>query len=151
MSIRHIRSASKFRQTVLIIDDQPIALSIHSAILKSLDFDLKIVCMTDPIEALEWMRNKQIDLIISDFRMHHMDGMQFIEAVNEACHNSTREIIVITAITDPKIHQSLLSAGVSACLMKPVHAEELSRISRCLLKKVSAISINNNAAVTSLC
>ena len=36
MKVSSIRSAAKFRQTALVIDDQTTALDIHAAILKSL-------------------------------------------------------------------------------------------------------------------
>jgi two-component system, chemotaxis family, chemotaxis protein CheY len=140
MSVSSIRSASKFRQTVLLIDDQPTVLAIHSAILKSLKLNLKIVTMTDPLEALEWMHNKQVDLIVTDFRMHQMNGMQFVEAINRADdHTPPKAIIVITVMKDIKTHQELISAGASACLTKPVKAEELADMARKLLKQSELI------------
>ena len=135
MSVSSIRSARKFRQTALLIDDQSIVLDIHAAILKSLKMDLKIVKMTDPAEALEWMKNKQVDLIITDFRMHQMDGMQFVQAIKNACNELRHSIIVVTAIKDQTTHQELIAAGVSACLTKPAQTQELARIAKNLLEE----------------
>ena len=135
MKVSSIRSAAKFRQTALLIDDQPTVLDIHTAILKSLKLDLKIVTMTNPIEALEWSKNKQIDLIITDFRMHQMDGMQFVEAINKESGGQLRPIIVVTVMKDLKIHQELLAAGAAACLTKPVQAEKLAKIAKTLLEQ----------------
>jgi len=135
MTISNIRSASKFKQTALLIDDQPTVLDIHGAILKSLKLNLKIVTMTDPVEALEWMQNKQVDLIITDFRMHKMNGMQFVEAINSANDGPPTPIIVVTVLKDIKIHQELIAAGASACLTKPVQADELASIARNLLEQ----------------
>lgn len=135
MSISSIRSARKFRQTALLIDDQSTVLDIHAAILKSLKMDLKIVKMTDPVDALEWMENKQVDLIITDFRMHQMDGMQFVQAIKNACNVLWHSIIVVTAIKDHTIHQELIAAGASACLTKPAQTQELANIAKTLLEK----------------
>jgi two-component system, chemotaxis family, chemotaxis protein CheY len=135
MSVSSIRSARKFRQTALLIDDQSTVLDIHAAILKSLKMDLKIVKMTDPVEALEWMKNKQVDLIITDFRMHQMDGMQFVQAIKNACHVLWHSIIVVTAIKDPIIHQQLIDAGASASLTKPAQTQELATIAKSLLEE----------------
>ena len=135
MKISSIRSAAKFRQTILVIDDQPTVLDIHVAILKSLKLNLKIVTMTDPVEALKWLCNKQVDLIITDFNMHHMNGIEFIQAIKNSHDDLSMPIIVVTVLKDEKIHQELLSAGVSACLNKPVQTQELARISRLLLEK----------------
>ncbi len=133
MNISSIRSAPKFRQTALLIDDQATVLDIHAAILKSLKMDLNIVTMTDPVEALNWMKNKQVDLIITDFRMHQMNGMQFVQAIKNACHIVWHSIIVVTALKDKTIHQELVAAGAAACLTKPAQTKELADIAKKLL------------------
>lgn len=135
IKVSNIRSAAKFRQTALLIDDQPTVLDIHAAILKSLKMNLKIVKMTDPVEAIDWIRNKQIDLIITDFRMHQMDGMQFMLAIKNACNILLNSIIVVTALKDKTIHQELLAAGAAACLTKPAQTQELATIARTLLEQ----------------
>ncbi|WP_434782398.1 response regulator [Ferrovum myxofaciens] len=135
MPVHDIRSAPSYRQTVLIIDDQPMMLTIHAAVLKSVDPDLRIISMTDPRAALEWMRQKQVDLIITDYRMHNMDGIHFVNTVRRSSFCPLLPIIVVTALKDEKIHQQLLAAGVSACLIKPAQAVQLSQLSRTLLEK----------------
>lgn len=88
--------------------------------------DLKIVKMTDPVEALEWMKNKQVDLIITDFRMHQMDGIQFVQAIKNACNALWNSIIVVTVIDDKTTHNELIAAGATACLTKPAQTKELA-------------------------
>ena len=133
--VSSIRSAPKFRQTVLLIDDQPTLLDIHAAILKSLKMDLNIVTMTDPVEALAWMQNKQVDLIITDFRMHQMDGMQFVQALKNADNVLTHAIVVVTVLKDQATQQELIAAGASACLTKPVQTQELAKVAKNLLEQ----------------
>lgn len=133
--VSNIRSATKFRQTVLLIDDQPTVLDIHTAIIKSLKMDLNIVSMTEPIEALTWVQNKQVDLIITDFRMHQMNGMQFVQALKTSDNVLTHNIVVVTVLKDKAIHQELIAAGASACLTKPVQPEELAKIAKNLLEQ----------------
>ncbi len=135
MKVSSIRSAAKFRQTVLVIDDQPTVLDIHVAVLKSLKMNLKIYTMTDPIEAIKWMINKQVDLIITDFSMHNMNGMEFVQIIKNSGGDMLIPIIVVTVLKNQKVLHELLSAGVSACLQKPVDAQELARTSRLLLNK----------------
>ena len=133
--VSSIRSAPKFRQTVLLIDDQPTLLDIHAAILKSLKMDLNIVTMTDPVEALAWLQNKQVDLIITDFRMHQMDGMQFVQALKNADNVLTHAIVVVTVLKDQATQQELIAAGASACLTKPVPTQELAKVAKALLEQ----------------
>ena len=134
-TISSIRSAPKFRQTVLLIDDQTTVLDIHAAILKSLKMDLKIVSMTDPVEALAWLQNKQVDLIITDFRMHQMDGMQFVQALKNTDNVLTHAIVVVTVLKDQTTQQELIAAGASACLTKPVQTQELAKVAKNLLEQ----------------
>ena len=133
--VSSIRSAPKFKQTVLLIDDQPTLLDIHAAILKSLKMDLNIVTMTDPVEALAWMQNKQVDLIITDFRMHQMDGMQFVQALKNADNVLTHAIVVVTVLKDQATQQELIASGASACLTKPVQTQELAKVAKTLLEQ----------------
>ena len=131
--VSNIRSSTKFKQTVMLIDDQPTVLDIHAAIMKSLNLNLNVVKMTDPVEALAWLQNKQVDLIITDFQMHKMDGRQFVQAIKKSDHVLTRSIVVVTVLKDYAIHQELISAGASACLTKPVQTQELANIAKTLL------------------
>ena len=119
----------------MLIDDQSTVLDIHAAILKSLKMNLKIVTMTDPVEALAWLQNKQVDLIITDFRMHKMDGMQFVQALKNAENVLTHAIVVVTVLKDQATQQELIAAGASACLTKPVQAQELSKVVKNVLQQ----------------
>ena len=119
----------------MLIDDQSTVLDIHAAILKSLKMNLKIVTMTDPIEALAWLQNKQVDLIITDFRMHKMDGMQFVQALKNAENVLTHAIVVVTVLKDQATQQELIAAGASACLTKPVQRQELSNVVKNVLEQ----------------
>lgn len=147
MVISNIRNAQSFKQTVLIIDDQPTVLAIHTAILKSLKMNLNVVAMSDPKEALEWMRYKQVDLVITDFSMMHMDGMEFVQTINQANFVGPRPIIVITVLKDKQLHQELITAGAAACFTKPVNPAGLASMARFLLYKAKEFYQTEQAAL----
>lgn len=135
MKVTSIRNAASFKQTVLLIDDQPTVLDIHAAILKSLKANLKIVTMTDPEEALAWMKNKHVDLVITDYRMPLMDGVSFIKAIRQHSHQPHTAVIVVTIIKDKAVLQELTAAGANACLAKPAKPDELRKLAQSLLVK----------------
>lgn len=135
MVVSNIRSASKFKQTVLIIDDQPTVLSIHAAIIKSLKLNLNVVTMTNPAEALTWMSKRQVDLIVTDFRMMNMNGMEFVETINRTNSAGPKPIIVISVLKDKNLHKELIAAGASACLTKPVNPTSLANMAYFLLDR----------------
>ena len=133
--VRDIRSSTNFKQTVLIVDDQSIALNIHRAILESLKLNLNIVTKTDPFEALEWSKNKQIDLIITDFSMGGMNGLDLIQLINSVHKDKLIPVVIITVLKSKHLHKRLIKAGVSACITKPVSTNSLSNITRFLLQR----------------
>lgn len=135
MTVSDIRSAAKFKQTVLIIDDQQTALDIHQAILKSLRPNLNIVTMTNPLEALKWIKYKQVDLIITDFSMTEMNGMQFVKTMNKTKSVGIAPIVVITVLKDKALHKALIASGATACLTKPVAASNLKKVADFLLNE----------------
>ncbi len=97
--------------------------------------NLNIVTMTDPVKALNWMSHKQVDLVVTDFSMMHMDGMQFVQTINQANNVGPTPIIVITVLKDKRLHKELKAAGAAACLTKPVKSDSLSRMARFLLNE----------------
>lgn len=133
--VTSIRNAASFKQTVLLIDDQPTVLDIHAAILESLKANLNIISMTSPEEALAWMKNKQVDLVITDYRMGTMNGITFVNAIKQQKRHLHTDVVVITVIKDKEVQQDLLSAGVTACLAKPAKPEELKKLAQSLLTK----------------
>jgi two-component system, chemotaxis family, chemotaxis protein CheY len=128
-----IKSSRKYRQTVLLVDDQPMVLEIHAAMLKSAMPNLRIVSMTDPLKALDWLMSHSIDLIITDYKMKQMNGVSFVTSAKRLSNGAMPPIIVVTALKDANVHQALLLAGVSICLTKPTSAVQLVEISRRLL------------------
>lgn len=145
MAIIDIRSSPRFKQTVLLVDDQPTVLSIHAAIIKSLHLDLTVVAKTDPIEALTYMRKKRIDLLITDFKMPRVDGLWFFKQAKYLSRNENLQIIVITALKSPLVHEKILAAGVARCFSKPIPREALARVSYELLHQHKRSYIDHDA------
>lgn len=91
--------------------------------------------MTDPVAALDWLQNKQVDLIITDFHMHQMNGMQFVQALKNTDNALTHNIVVVTVLKDQNTHQALISAGASACFTKPAQTQALAKAAKHLLEQ----------------
>lgn len=145
MAVIDIRSSPRFRQTVLLVDDQPTVLSIHAAILKSLHLDLTIATKTDPFEALAYLKKRQVDLLITDFKMPGVDGSWFIKQARRLSRNRYLQIIVITALQNQQVHKEILAAGASRCFTKPAQCDELAKTSYDLLQHDKIIQVDENA------
>lgn len=132
---RNIRSSPGYRPTLLVVDDQPTIQKIHEAILKSACAGARIVCMGDALAAIEWMRQKNLDLIVMDYWTGNFNSIQFITEVRRSGRDAMPPIVVVTAQDDAGTRLQLLKAGASACLAKPASIFDLSTLACRLLGK----------------
>ena len=103
---------------VMVVDDQA---SMRAMIRRSLqDFGFKEVrdC-AGPVEALAAVRADRVHLIISDFNMPDMDGLQFLEAVRGDAVIGKTVFIMLTGSADQEIVQKAAALGVNNYVVKP--------------------------------
>jgi CheY-like chemotaxis protein len=105
---------------ILVVDDEE---SIRRALekrLRKLGHDVAIA--PDGVEALEAFRRTPFDLVISDFRMPRMDGLDLMRKLREWA--PTLPVIMITG-TSTDTPEMFLDQGAQAYLLKPVSKEDL--------------------------
>ena len=76
------------------------------------------------ISALQAPETSKPDLILTDYQMPAMDGVQFIEKVRAAGQFNDIPIIIITALEDREALYNALEAGATDFLVKPVDIHE---------------------------
>lgn len=110
---------------ILIVDDYSTMLRIVKNLLKQLGFK-NIDEAMDGSEALEKVKAKGYGLIISDWNMEPMNGLDFLKSVrtSEASYKDT-PFIMVTA--ESKTENVILAkqAGVNNYIVKPFNAETL--------------------------
>lgn len=70
---------------IIVVDDEPLILNIIQTYLKN---EFEIVTFDNPVEALSFLEKDSADMVISDFYMPEMTGLQFaekIKAINPKC------------------------------------------------------------------
>ncbi|NNK45628.1 MAG: response regulator, partial [Altererythrobacter sp.] len=86
----------------------------------------EITTVTNGVEAVEKARAATFDLILMDVMMPIMDGEQATQAIRAMTGPASRTpIIGVTAHSLQAERERLLSAGMTACLSKPIRREEL--------------------------
>lgn len=110
---------------MLTLDDQKASLFINHAIINKITPNINVVALTDPIEALDWLEKKRADLIVTDYLMNKMNGIEFINAARLTKFGKSLPFIVVTASKNHKIHGRLLSAGVIKTFVKPAPHQDL--------------------------
>ncbi|MBX9700410.1 MULTISPECIES: chemotaxis response regulator CheY [Falsiroseomonas] len=109
---------------VLIVDDYKTMLRIIRNLLKQLDFE-NVEEATDGSEALAKMRAGNFGLVISDWNMAPMTGLDLLKEVRADARLKNTPFIMITAESKTENVVAAKQAGVSNYIVKPFNAETL--------------------------
>jgi len=111
---------------VLVVDDNRYMLHILREVLYALSIR-KIRLAADAAQAFKELRHFSADLIITDWRMEPLDGLDFVRLVRTAkdSPNPYVPIIMLSAYTEFRLIQEARDAGVNEFLAKPVSPRAL--------------------------
>lgn len=109
---------------VLIVDDYKTMLRIINNLLKQLGFT-NIDEATDGTMALDMFKGKNYGLIISDWNMEPMSGLDLLKNIRGGADNKTVPFIMITAESKTENVIAAKQAGVNNYIVKPFNAETL--------------------------
>lgn len=109
---------------VLVVDDYRTMLRILRNLLRQLDFR-NVHEATDGTEALTKLREGGFGLVISDWNMEPMTGIQLLREVRADDKLRHIPFIMVTAESKPENVIAAKQAGVSNYIVKPFNAETL--------------------------
>ena len=109
---------------VLIVDDYKTMLRIIRNLLKQLGFE-NVDEANDGQEALVKLRNGNFGLVISDWNMAPMTGLDLLKEVRADARLKNTPFIMITAESKTENVAAAKEAGVSNYIVKPFNAETL--------------------------
>ena len=109
---------------VLIVDDYKTMLRIIRNLLKQIDFN-NVEEATDGSEALAKLKTGNYGLVISDWNMQPMTGLELLTEVRQDPKLKTLPFIMITAESKIENVVAAKQAGVSNYIVKPFNAETL--------------------------
>ena len=117
---------------VLIVDDYKTMLRIIRNLLKQINFN-NVEEASDGTEALHKLRAGQFGLVISDWNMEPMTGLQLLQEVRADARLKPTPFIMVTAESKAENIVAAKAAGVSNYIVKPFNAETLqSKIEKVL-------------------
>ena len=109
---------------VLIVDDYKTMLRIIRNLLKQIEFS-NVEEASDGAEALSKLRTGNFGLVISDWNMAPMTGLQLLQEVRADSKLKHVPFIMITAESKTENVVAAKQAGVSNYIVKPFNAETL--------------------------
>lgn len=119
---------------VLIVDDQAYQRVLLRQVIGELDASVTVADFADPIEALQWSREVVPDLVILDYRMPKMDGLEFARRFRRPATHRDVQMMLVTGVPDEPLRQAALDAGITDFLLKPFAHGELSARCRNMLQ-----------------
>lgn len=114
---------------VLIVDDQPSARTMLRHVVEGIGQAVHVSDFGNPVDALRWSESNTTDLLLLDYRMPEMDGLEFARRFRRPLSRRDVPIVLISVVGDEPVRQAALDAGVIDFLVKPVRPRELR--SRC--------------------
>jgi two-component system chemotaxis response regulator CheY len=109
---------------ILIVDDYKTMLRIIRNLLRQLDFN-NVEEATDGAQALAMLRSGNYGLVISDWNMQPMTGLQLLHEVRADAKLRHLPFIMVTAESKTENVIAAKQAGVSNYIVKPFNAETL--------------------------
>ncbi len=110
---------------ILIVDDEKEMQEVLKETLKAArEFECSINTAGDGKEGLDRVKKKDYDVILSDYKMPNMDGIEFLKKVRSKCPDALR--IMITGHGDLTVAKEAINeADIHQYLEKPVDKDEL--------------------------
>ena len=122
---------------VIIADDEK---WVRAAIIRTIPFEklgLSLVCeASNGLEALQFCKEYQPDILISDIKMPGLTGLELIKEIHG--FSSKIKIIIISGYSDFEYAKTAMNYGITDYILKPVDQKEISEV---LLKIKESILI----------
>jgi two-component system chemotaxis response regulator CheY len=110
----------------LIVDDSSVMRKIVERSLRQAGLDSLVVHeAASGTEGLEVLRNRQVDLILSDINMPSMDGLEFLRQLIAQNLAPGVPVVMITTESSEEHVKQAIQAGARGYIRKPFTAEQV--------------------------
>lgn len=116
--------STKSRLSVLVVDDDPLIGDFIALNLEGLGCEVMVVA--DGAAALDVLADEDIHLLVTDWQMPGLDGMELVRRVrNDRANAGFLHIAMMTAREDSSVIRTAMESGVDDFLYKPVQPIQL--------------------------
>jgi diguanylate cyclase (GGDEF)-like protein/PAS domain S-box-containing protein len=109
---------------IVVVDDRVTNRNILAQLARAVEPQADVHAFDNARTAYEWMIDRDVDLIITDFQMPEMNGAEFVRECRRKLKCFDVPIIVITAYEDRDYRYSALEAGATDFLRSPIDHHE---------------------------
>lgn len=112
------------RPLVVLLDDEPRILASLVRLFRT--EPLEALATECPDEALEWIRTREVRMVIADYRMPEIDGVRFLEGVRDLSPQVVR--LMITGYPDESMVVDCRKRGLLEVIPKPWNNDQLKKL-----------------------
>lgn len=109
---------------ILLVDDERWVRTALKWTITKLNLPIQVVHECENgLEALDWIKHNEVDLVLTDIRMPIMDGLSFVKELDS--FKEKPDVIVISVHDEFQFVQKALRSGVFDYLLKPIEDDDL--------------------------
>jgi CheY-like chemotaxis protein len=128
-------SVAHRRFHILVVDDQPVMLKL---IVRALEEHYTVGTANSGKAALEMIAECVPDLVILDYKMMGMDGLEVMRTLRAGPETQSLQVLMLTGMTDEASTRAGFEAGVTDYVTKPFSIPQLTaRVRACLTRNQS--------------
>jgi len=109
---------------ILVVDDEENAREALSKILTHDGYE--VTSAGNGLEALNYLRSNNVELIITDLNMPEMNGLMFLRELNRSY--PTSKVIMVTAYGEVESYLEAITLGAFEYINKPVKYDDLKKV-----------------------
>lgn len=108
---------------VLIVEDNLINQQVADELLQRTGIDTQVA--SNALEAIQYLENNAVDLVLMDLQMPDMDGLQATRIIRQRLHLSDLPIVAMTAHALKGDRERCMDAGMTEHIAKPIDPDAL--------------------------
>lgn len=117
---------------ILIVDDSESIREILAFSLEKAGYRVMVAC--DGKDALQYFDGRSIDLLLTDYHMPNLNGLELITKVRQTESYKFMPILVLSTENQLEMIREARNSGATGWLMKPFSTEKLIRTLRKVIR-----------------
>jgi len=114
------------QKTILVVDDFENSLFVIGFTIAQKGY--KVLKAKSGQEALEHLSREAVDLLITDYHMPQMNGLQLVEKIKRSSRYQKMPVFILSTETQKELKEKAAKLGVTAWIKKPFEIIKLVKL-----------------------
>jgi len=110
------------KPVIMVVDDQSFICDLVTMMLKD---KYTVEACTSGKDAIDYLTENNVDLILLDYDMPNMTGYEVLMSVRMKRHTTKIPVVFITGVTNPRLESEMMDRGATDFILKPIQLPAL--------------------------